>query len=180
MRPLLAYFTKMTPLGARTLTLLTMALLTACGAPVKEQAPESPPDIFTIEPPPPEPVPQPWTKSFQASALLIADEIRIEGPKGLLDHVATRIEPEHHVYEVDTLPAGFQQVFRPRDEAAGFEMRAYLDALEVVAFKRLVLLERPGDAEVVVQAAGDAYWRDASTGQERRGALLRFVGEPPK
>ena len=169
-------------LRTQTLFLLALAALVACGAPVKEQQPETPfpvDEFGPVEPAPP-PAPSPWTKSFQSSALLIADEIRIEGPKGLLDHIATRIEPEFHTYEATTLPEGFQQLFKPRTEAAGIDIRAYFDALEVVAFQRLVLLERPGDVDVIVQAVGDAFYREASTGREQRGSSLRFVGERPE
>jgi hypothetical protein len=167
---------------SRTLSSLTVALclLCACGAPVERSEPETPPVFVPLEPIEPPPAPRPWTESFRSSALLIADEVRIEGPKGLLDHIATRIEPDFHTYVAETLPEGFQQTFEPRRADAGIDIRAYFDALEVVALKRLVLLERPGEVDVVVQAAGDAFWRESATGREQRGSLLRFVGTRPE
>ena len=166
----------------RTPYFLTIALclLCACGAPVERSEPAAPPEFVPLEPLEPPPAPKPWTTSFRSPALLIADEVRIEGPQGLLDHIATRIEPDFHTYDAETIPEGFQQTFEPRDASAGIDIRAYFDALEVVALRRLVLLERPGDVEVVVQAAGDAFWRESATGREQRGSLLRFVGTRPE
>ena len=167
---------------SRTLTLLTLALclLSACGAPAERSESEAPPEFVPLEPPEPPPAPRPWTQSFRSSALLVADEVRIEGPKGLLDHIATRIEPDFHSYTAETLPEGFQQTFEPLRNDAGIDIRAYFDALEVVALRRLIVLERPGEVDVVVQATGDAFWRESSSGREKRGPLLRFVGTRPE
>jgi hypothetical protein len=149
--------------------------LCACSAPTKSRQSDTPQPLQA-----PAPEVLPWTRSFEASALLIADEVRIEGPRGLMDHIATRIEPEYHSYSATTLPEGFQQVFETREEGRGMDLRAYLDGLEVVAFERLVLLERPGDVPVVVEALGEAFWREAATGREQRAATLRFEGRRPE
>ena len=158
---------------------LALVCLNACGTPPQENQPDALPGPVLGEPAAPKP-PTPWTTSFRGEAILIADVVRIEGPAGLLEHIATRIEPDFHTYEATTLPEGFQQRFEPRDASAGIEMRAYLDNLEVAAFRELVLLERPGDVQVIVEGLGDAYYREAATGDERRGAQLRFVGERPR
>lgn len=163
-------------MSQRLLLVAGLALIASCGTPAQERQSDRPPGVSTALPEPP----RPWTSSFERSALLVADEVRVEGPKGLLDHIATRIEPEHHVYGVETVAEGFRQTFTPRDPNAGIEMRAYLDGLELVAVRRLVLLERPGDVDVVVQGTGDAYWRETASGREQRGDVLRFVGERPR
>lgn len=174
--------TIMTRTLAKTLLLSALGCLASCGTPGEDPELDTTPVFVPYDEPEPqpEPAPAPWTSTFQSAALLIADEIRIEGPKGLLNHIATRIEPDHHTYAATTLPEGFQQSFEPRNLAAGIDIRAYLDGLEVVALKRLVLLERPGDVQVIVEAVGDAFWRESSSGNEKRGSALRFVGERPE
>jgi hypothetical protein len=126
---------------------------------------------------PPVPVaPRPWTPAFRSAALIVADVVHIEGPRGLLDHVATRAEDGFHVYEAETVPEGFRQRFEVSRPSAGVELRAWLDNNEIVVLRELVVLERPGDVDVLLRATGDAYWRDLSSGAERRGPELRFTG----
>jgi len=117
-----------------------------------------------------------WTEEFRSPALLMANRVTIEGPKGLVDHVATRLEPRFHGYAAETLPEGFRQVITSLEPGAGIEIRAYLDAFQVVAFEELVLLERPGQVDVIVRAEGDAYYRDTTSGAEQRGSRLEFRG----
>lgn len=165
---------------ARLLFPFFLALAACESVPEQGVSPTSP----TAGPGPPPlqepPKPTPWTSSFQSSAILVADEIRIEGPKGLLEHVATRTEPDHHDYEAKTLPEGFQQVFTPKVEGVGVEMSAYLDAWRLAALRRLVLLERPGDVDVVVSATGNVFWQDLTTGAEKRASTLVLRGDPPE
>lgn len=159
---------------------ILLALLASCGSPNKNDLDPGPTPREATGPPEvaPEIEPErPWTETFRSPAMLIADEIRVEGPKGLLDHIATRVEPDHHTYDAKTLPEGFCQTFELRRRGSGVEIRAYLDAFELVSMGRLILLERPGEVEVVVQARGDAYWHDNQTGAEQRGPLLTFRGE---
>ena len=120
--------------------------------------------------------PRPWTPAFRQASLVIADRVHIEGPKGLLDHVATRAEDGFHSYEAETLPKGFEQRFRVLEPESGVELRAWLDNVEIVAMRELVVLERPGELDVLLRATGDAYWRDLESGAERRGPELRFTG----
>src|SRR5262245_52140279 len=53
--------------------------------------------------------PVPWTDSFLRPAVLLAADIRIEGPRGLLRHVATVSNPEELDRVEKTLPEGFLQ-----------------------------------------------------------------------
>lgn len=122
-------------------------------------------------------VPRPWTVAFRSPALIVAEKVHIEGPRGLLDHVATRAEDGFHSYVAETLPEGFQQRFEVLRPETGVELRAWLDNYEIVVLRELVLLERPGDVEVSLRAEGDAYWRDLAGDAERRGPLLRFTGQ---
>jgi hypothetical protein len=122
------------------------------------------------------PAPRPWTTDFREPGLLIANKVYIEGPKGLLDHVATRTVDEFHSYEAKTLPEGFRQTFRVLRPEAGVELRTYLDALEVVIFNELILIEKPGKIDVTVRGQGDAYWRDPVSGEEKRSFEISLKG----
>lgn len=164
----------------RTLPLLALALA-ACTAPTREA---QPPTVDpAAEPEVPDPlVRRPWTTSFQEPALLFADRVRIEGPRGLLDHFAARTVDEYHGYDAETRPEGFVQSFTVSRPEAGVELRAYLDALELVVLEALVVVERPGDLDVSVVAEGDVYWRETASGREQRAARLVLeggVGGPP-
>lgn len=118
----------------------------------------------------------PWTEEFREGGLLIADRVWIEGPVGLLQHVATRSVEEYHSYKAETLPEGFRQTYRVRHPEQGMEMRVFLDALKIVVLRELVLTEKPGPLDVHVRAQGDAYWQDPATGAEQRNFEINFVG----
>ncbi|MFN0008465.1 MAG: hypothetical protein ACKVXR_11210 [Planctomycetota bacterium] len=120
----------------------------------------------------------PWTDAFRQPAVLIATEVRIEGPRGLLQHVATISDPSEFQRVEKTTAEGFLQeiVVKPELEEGGAQIRAQLDQLAIVATHRLHVLERPGPVDVVVVARGDAYW---ARGQEteQRGETLRLEGK---
>ena len=120
------------------------------------------------------PPPKPWTERFLAAGVLVADEIRIEGPAPLLEHVVTRPEAGLHDVQVQTIPAGFQQTITVR--TAGAEIRAQIDAVAVSALRRLVILERPGNVDVLVIAAGDVFWKDGPNAEPTRAQSLRIEG----
>ncbi len=128
------------------------------------------------------PVARPWTQDFREPAMLIANNVYIEGPQGLLDHIATRSLDEFHSYEAKTLPEGFCQTFKVLRPEAGVELRSYLDALELVIFNELIVIEKPGRLNVLVRAQGDAYWRDPVSGKEKRSFEINLEGiiEGPK
>ncbi|MBL8693992.1 MAG: hypothetical protein JNJ88_07805 [Planctomycetes bacterium] len=156
-----------------------LALCAACGAPGAQSKSSSafapPPDPNA---PPPAGVverqPKPWTKRFLEAGVLVADEIRIEGPAPLLEHVVTRPETGLHDVEVKTLPAGFQQTITVR--AAGAEVRAQIDQLALSALRRIVILERPGPVDVLVIAGGDVYWKDGPKADPVRAQSVRIEG----
>ncbi len=118
----------------------------------------------------------PWTDAFTKPAVLIAADVRIEGPKGLMDHIATVSDPEELERTEKTVPEGFLQEVSVKPAAAGAEIKAQLDRLAIVATRRLVILERPGLVDVIVVAQGDVYWASQGSGEEKRGESLRFVG----
>jgi len=121
----------------------------------------------------------PWTPSFTRGSLLIADEIRVEGPRGLLEHIATRVIEPHHKQDVKTLPEGFQQLVEVVDPASGVEIRSHLDSMQLVAVRRITILERPGDVRVTVQAVGRVYYKaDGKEAVER--ASLELLGAEPQ
>lgn len=159
----------------RCLALLSLSLLlaglSACGsAPVPEEP--------TVPPDPPEPfAPRPWTTAFQLPAVLVAEEVRIEGPEDLLEHVVLRQDPDRVSYETRTIDAGLLQTMTVTGEGPEAMVRVNLDAWEIVALRRLIVLQRPGEVPVSVQATGEAWWSDADGSQELRRPTLEFRGE---
>ena len=162
----------------RALTSAAIALLlplAACAAPESSSDADAsvrsaPPE--TVEAPPvetQEPAqPTLWTDEFMARTALLAEEVRIEGPVGVLDHVAMRPDPDFHDYVVETTPEGLRQVVSAKSADAP-EIAAQLDGLQIKVLRRIVVLERPGVSEVVVRADGDVYWGDPASGKEERG-----------
>jgi hypothetical protein len=121
--------------------------------------------------------PPPWTDAFSVSTALLAAEVRIEGPPGLISHFASVSDPEELSRIEKTVPEGFLQVISVKPEARGAKITAQLDRLAIVALERLTILERPGGTTVVVLAKGDAYWENPKTGEVKRGDTLRFDGK---
>ncbi|MDP6539584.1 MAG: hypothetical protein QF903_11415 [Planctomycetota bacterium] len=151
----------------RLARLLALACTAACAAPGDGAA--------SVEPGPAA-SPSVWPDTFTEPAVLIADDVRIEGPRGLLDHFAVRVEERFHVRTEKTTPDGYLQRVTVRSDGVQAEIRAWLDELEIVALRSLTALERPGEADLFVGAGGDAYWRSAADGRERRGELLHLAG----
>lgn len=150
---------------------LALLLAAACGTPTKSsERSASAGDEADV---PLVPQALPWTDAFLESALLVAREVHIEGPPGLIVHFVGRVE-EGIATEVKTLTEGLRQTFTV-EPGAPIEVRAQLDQLQIVAERRIVVLERPGPVDVVVEARGDAYHRDAA-GAEQRAPSLRLVG----
>jgi len=126
-----------------------------------------------------EPKPKPWTTTFLTPAVLIAREVRIEGPLGIRDHVALTVDSDLHDYSLRTGPDGLMQELSFKAGSGGGELRCQLDQLVIAAEQRITVLERPGPAPVVVLATGEALWQTPA-GEEQHGDTLRLVGEEPK
>jgi len=122
----------------------------------------------------------PWTLEFMESAVLVAGDVRIEGPPGLLDHFAQLQDPDVHTYRVRTLPEGLLQETTVEQLGSVFPIRCNLDNLNIVAERRLTVLERPGEVPVRVLASGDAYWKRTNSDNERRGEQLELIGHRPR
>ena len=145
--------------------------------PAKKSSPAFAPAPDPNAPPPKdivEAASKPWTKRFLLPCVLIADEIRIEGPAPLLEHVVTRPENGVHDVETKTLPAGFQQTITVR--TGGAEIRAQIDAVAISAMRRIVILERPGLGDVLVTATGNVFWKEPQADQPTRTNNLRLEG----
>jgi len=149
------------PLGPILLVLLALA---AC-VERKEAAPVAP-----------ESAAQGWTTAFLKEAVLVADEIRIEGPQDLLAHVAIQQDPEAVEYTTRTVSEGLLQELRVIDPQTQAQVQAQLDGWRLAAWKRLTILQRPGEVPVTVQATGEAMWAAADGSGERREATLTFQG----
>jgi hypothetical protein len=168
---------------ARPLHVFLIFALGACGAPSNSadsggktkagsrDAPNTP-----AEPP----VVLPWTLEFQEEAVLVADDVRIEGPPGLRDHIAVVQDLEIQDYVEKTLPEGFLREARLKTGVGGFGIRAQLDNLTIAATKRLRILERPGEVPITIEARGEAVWTNTKTKAERRGDFLTLVGARPR
>lgn len=123
-----------------------------------------------------------WPEEFTRASLLVADRIVIEGPRGLLDHVALRQDPANLIYSAETVPEGFRQVLKRKDPLSYQEIRAGFDNWELIALDSMLVLERPGDIEVRIIAEGGVWWRNSdqrgplSGSEELRGEKLIFRG----
>jgi len=125
--------------------------------------------------------PKAWTDAFQSSAMLLADRIRIEGPVGLIDHVAIRSDDVLFLHTSETTVDGFLQRTVPiqsnqRSTDQTYLLRGQLDAWQITALVEVVVLERPGDVPVTVIAQGNVVWRDRD-GAERRQDRIVWTGE---
>jgi hypothetical protein len=167
------------PVTARALRSLLAAALAlplaigaaACGSATPEPEPPPPPTELSAGP---------WTRAFLEPANLIADEILIEGPPGLRYHISVRQESASTAYTAKTTAKGFLQEVAARADAGYVELHATLDTWELVAFRRIRWLERPGDAPVVVRAVGSATFQAVEGGETRRDELLEFRGDVPR
>lgn len=151
---------------------LLIVAIPLAGCRGSEPAPEAAP-----EPAPVRVESQAWPTLFQDSAVLVAREVFIEGPEGLREHVALRVEPEVHEYVVRTVPEGLVQELSFKSGQQGQVLRVYLDKLEIAAELRVHVLEHPGDWPLSVVARGEVFYQ--VPGQpEQRGEQLR-LGEAP-
>lgn len=151
---------------AALLALLALASTLAC----REVKPEPLQAVASAPPPPPA-----WTSAFQREAVLVADEIVVEGPPGLIEHVVLRADPETNVYTTKTVTQGLLQELGARPEAR-MEVRGQLDAWSLAAFRKITVLQRPGEVPVTVRASGNVYWAAADGSGERRQDQLVFQG----
>ena len=118
-----------------------------------------------------------WTPAFLKPANLIADEIVIEGPPALRNHFMVRQDSQGTVYSASTTTKGFLQELTAKPEAGYVELHAMLDSWQIVAFRRITWLERPGVAPVALRASGGASWVSVGGGDERREEVLEFRGD---
>jgi len=117
---------------------------------------------------------RPWMPYFVEPQFLVADEVRIEGPNNLLEHVALGHDPLAHIYSTETTPDGLLQIVEVRPGITDApEIRAQVDSLDVRALRRIVVLERVGQPPLEISARGQAWWA-LSNGQDelRRPQLV--------
>jgi len=117
-----------------------------------------------------------WTREFQREAVLMADEITIEGPPDLVDHVVLRSDPETSVYSSHTITEGLFQELAARGEM-GAPVLGQLDGWSLAALRRITVLQRPGEVPVRVRAHGNVYWAAADGSSERRENEIVFLGQ---
>ena len=122
----------------------------------------------------------PWTDAFQKSAVLLANDVRIEGPQGLIARIATVSNPEELERKEKATPEGYLVVIQAKPEVYGVEIKAQLDRLTIVALQHLTMLERPGSKTVVVDAKGEVFWQELETKAEKHAPALRLEGQIPR
>jgi hypothetical protein len=151
-----------------TLCLAILALSSTCACQGADHA----------DAPPPPPTLGRWTDAFEESAIVIADEIAIEGPPALRAHFALPQDPALISIVTRATDRGLLQVATLKEETG--ELSAQLDNWTIVATRRLEVLERPGETTVRIVARGGAVWRPVGPGAEartRRAPELVLVGE---
>jgi hypothetical protein len=122
--------------------------------------------------------PRPWTTEFQAKSILIANEISIEGPPGLIDHVAIKQLPEQK-YSAKTTADGFLQEIAI-DENAANPIWIQLDNLAINAVVRARVLERVTDGPVLIRARGRVTWKNLDTGAQQESEAFELTGRRPR
>ncbi len=122
----------------------------------------------------------PWTDAFQKSAVLLANDVRVEGPQGLIARIATVSNPEELDRIEKATPEGYLVVIQAKPEVYGVEIKAQLDRLTIVALGHLTMLERPGSKTVVVEAKGEVFWQELETKAEKHVPALRLEGKIPR
>lgn len=117
-----------------------------------------------------------WTQEFQAKSILIANEISIEGPPGLIEHLALKQLPDQ-TYGAKTIAEGFlQEVSAPEGAANPIWMQ--LDNLAIYAVRNARILERVSAGPVRIRARGEVLWKNLDSGAEKRAESLDLVGPP--
>jgi len=160
------------PNKMRTLIPCTLLLLAACQQTSKQDTEANPEDVRP-------PVHTPWTEAFTKKAILFADEIVVEGPRGIIAHAGMRVDDEIHVTSTKTTKDGLLQETHLAPGAQG-EIHAFLDNWELIAFRRITILERVVPCDVRVRARGDARFVDQVTNEEQNGNELSFEGKIPR
>ena len=118
----------------------------------------------------------PWSLEFQSKSILIAREITIEGPVGLIDHVAYKQVAEQR-YSTKTIPDGLLQEISVGDDHSQ-PIFIQLDNLVINAIRSARVLERVVDGPVKITARGDAYWKNLETGEQKRAESVELIGLP--
>jgi hypothetical protein len=160
----------------RTASILAF-LACACAAPAPDSTTRESPSAVQASATEPEGdplAPLPWTTAFEKSSVLLANDVRVEGPQGLLDHIYCAAS-DKYVVNQRTIPEGYEQTVEARPGAQE-RVRAALDGLRIEAIRRIVILERVEPCDVHVTALGDARTsghRGTRGNVERTGAIER-------
>ncbi|MFT5290504.1 MAG: hypothetical protein ACI8QS_001951 [Planctomycetota bacterium] len=124
---------------------------------------------------------RPWRPYFITPQSLLANDVRIEGPDGLLEHLAVGHNPAMHTYTTETTPDGLLQVLelRPGVDGAAEPLRVQVDGLDMRIFQRVAILERVGQPPLKIDARGAVWWaREDGTGELRQERLVLPDGLP--
>lgn len=129
--------------------------------------------------PRPAAAPVPWPDTFEEETVLMAGRVVVIGPEGLREHAAIMQDSAHHRYEEKTTADGLLRRTTLREGIAYLApIRCRLDGMQIFAERELVVLEKPGNVPLTIQADGDVYWRSTGTGEERRSESLILRGDP--
>ena len=161
---------------------LALAALVACTSEKSTSRDESSTGESSAEAPA-RPMPEamlPWTDAFQKSAVLLANDVRVEGPTGLIARIATVSNPDELDRIEKATPDGYLVTIQAKPEVYGVEIKAQLDRLTIVALQHLTMLERPGAKSVVVDAKGEVFWQELETKAEKHVPAMRLEGKIPR
>ncbi|MBK7643426.1 MAG: hypothetical protein IPJ19_10310 [Planctomycetes bacterium] len=153
---------------------LGLALLSACQQPAKQDRAAKPQVDDTGGP-----IIKPWTDAFSGPAVLFADEIWVEGPEGMIDRTALRVDPELNDTSTRTTKDGLLQVVTVKPDVQA-EVHGFLDHWELVGFRKVSILERVVPCDVKVRASGAAHFVDTATKAEQNQDTLEFTGKIPR
>ena len=124
-----------------------------------------------------------WTDAFEPEAVLVAEDVWIEGPPGLLQHVVVAQNARDFDQVVRMTPEGFFQQSQVKPELAGgaatawSPLRAQLDNLIIAPSHRIRVLERFEPTDVIVRARGRVVWKRTDGSGEQRGDRVELVGQ---
>ncbi len=123
---------------------------------------------------------KPWTTAFAKNTVIVADEVSIEGPPGLLEHVVVSQGAEFFEHSERATPDGMLQITRVKDDAvAPPAIRVQLDAWAIEVVRSVRVLERVTEVPVTLDARGSVFAQALADSSEKRSESMHFVGTRP-
>lgn len=147
------------------LALLSLVLLVpACNAPGKKADESRAIEAAAL----------PWTRAFAERTVIVAEDIVVDGPDDLVEHIAAH-QSGKVLYKAETVETGFLELYQSQGDDFA---KVQLDQWELVGTKRIRVLRRPTlDVPVKISAQGEVYFARPATGEEARSTEASWIGE---